>query len=531
MLRVIWQAVQSILKSHEEDGYQMRIDGGGAGRKRLVCALTPHTRKRKRADDAESPKKARVTNTMRHLECSATLSVRLNDSDEWQVTNLCCEHTHAPHRSRLSLRWYRPLSSSVAKDRSVHNIRVSSILSQLRAENISLTSQEVRNLISFDSRNPVDQNGADIGDGGSTVGDGGCGRTESTTAQLFRHLDDDSDVSYIASFTAVDDNQREIPSQPKFQFKIPAVSTEPRGVATVLPPPTIGLFSTTAIQQFSSGTSAFCVADFVADPTSCSISADALANQSRDDDDSPALRLDAVAWMSTEAIIAARRYLLVIQADSTFKTNKLRYSLVYFVSQDGDGRNCVVMRALIRSESNASYNFLWSIALPYFYGQHLRRTSLVLTDGDSRLYEMADVAINGGLYGCGFTRRRLCFWHRVIHVFNGDYPQCLRHNDGGVGETVLAVVIYICYKAPTEKLFDEWWAALVTWVDGKCESGLPVLNHSVLQDLLRNWFRDRKYIASAYTPCRSLGSKATARTESENLCLKKHDVNDCSQCH
>ena len=485
------QVVRSILHCHEQDGFQLRIDAGGDGRKRLVCALAPRRSKRGNGE--------RETSSKRCLNCNVTLNLRRAPDGNWVTTFYRNVHRHGPHITRVSLRWYRHLAGELANQRLCHNVRVSSLLSQLRASDINLTAQEIRNLIATESSRS---------DSSSTL---------QGTERLFEELEGNDEIIFIATFAILEPQSSSRCSTKVIQCKIRTKDdTE------------LFFLSPEAKHSFQEGNGLFSAVDLlneaaVAIPPECATSIESHSN-----DSAPTFQLECVAWCTVSQLKRAQRYLYTLQADATCKTNRQRYSLVYFASEDGDKRTVSIATALLRSESTECFHFLWSVALPFFYGSNLRRATVLLTDGDSQLYETADAAIASSIYPR--AQRRLCFWHRVIHAFRDSYPTQFMAADGDIGRIVLAFVTYSCYRAETPVEFHSWWSHLSTWLrSADVAAKLPQGSLAMLETLLEGWFRDRRFIASAFTSCRSLGTKATSKSEAENRSLKALDVNDCSK--
>ncbi len=234
-------------------------------------------------------------------------------------------------------------------------------------------------------------------------------------------------------------------------------------------------------------------------------------------------------WVTTQQMRRASRYGQVLQVDSTCKTNSLMYSLVYVATQDGNMQTLTMVTALVRSENDANYRFLFLTALPFLYGCYLRRVSTLISDGDQRIINAIDTGISSMLYGEGKAYRRLCLWHRILHVFQQDYSRYAK-TDGGVGRVILMWILHCCYTAEDDRQFGDWWTQLSTWLESRpLTLDFSQSQKAVLLSFVTGVYTDRRFVATCYSRTRSFSTKTTGRAEGENRDLKRFDgINNAS---
>ena len=202
--------------------------------------------------------------------------------------------------------------------------------------------------------------------------------------------------------------------------------------------------------------------------------------------------LEAVVYVSIDQCLLATRYIQVLSSDTTCKSNRLRYLLGYLCCFDANNKTQITATAFMRSETNVSYRFMWSVALPLLYGRHLRRVTCVLTDGDEKNYTNVDHAITSSVLGCAtVTKRRRCIWHLVTNQFAKVYGR-YTGDDNNTGSTVQRWIIHACFKAESADEFTSLWTSMESWLEARLQQGLiKDFMHSVLVEFISSVFAER----------------------------------------
>jgi hypothetical protein len=108
---------------------------------------------------------------------------------------------------------------------------------------------------------------------------------------------------------------------------------------------------------------------------------------------------------TTEAMEAFRRFPEVLLIDSTYGTNECDYPIVNFVGVDNHMSNFLAASALIFSESQVNFEWLFT-AFASITQVDTRAIKVVLSDADQALRNASESDFK-------FSERLLCRWHTV----------------------------------------------------------------------------------------------------------------------
>jgi hypothetical protein len=420
-----------------------------------------------------------------------------------------------------------------------HFIPMHSIVSIVKSMSSTntLTSQQIRNIILKKRREAESMDESD---------------TLSDTSKLLKALDEDHDFAYIASFSQLRRSDPSTEVSRIVQTKVPSMNgsptfqqLSPEDLRKISNNEHIPLVDDPCFQLDTSSRDkvtkeahtllhcqliSFRISQRSTNPISSTPSRTfSIVNGdvsdevlSGGDDDDYILELQAIVFVNRRQLRQGLRSLPVIQSDGTCKTNALLYTLVFVSGSDGNNSTNTVATAFLKRETSSSYRFLWLHAIPFIYGSYLKRTSVILTDGDSTCNDVIDSAIDFKIFGLGSARRRTCIWHRVIHKYKIVYSPSRSSSDGGVGDDILKKVINICYGAETPEQWECEWKELLNWIHLQKLSGTTIPeNMSILESFVEGINADRRLVGSAFTSeCRGYGTKATSRSEGEFSALK-----------
>ena len=116
--------------------------------------------------------------------------------------------------------------------------------------------------------------------------------------------------------------------------------------------------------------------------------------------------------------------------DATCKTNQQALSMMFVVGACPMWHNLMFGKIFSRGETAENFSYIWKIILPIVYGDALKLTTIVMTDGDQWMCNTIDQAIKLKLIGTeDRIKRKRCYYHAVIQTFQKYYHY--RHNDGG----------------------------------------------------------------------------------------------------
>jgi hypothetical protein len=186
---------------HEKNRFELRIDSYNEGeRLRLCCAS--HSKKRS-ANQAIHPtpqmpstRKQKLSLSKRITKCPVAISFRFDGDNDlygphWYVSSIpSVTHNHRPVllNGQVAIRHIRnEVGPTVLHQHLAHLVPNRSIVSQLAEKGFILSTQELRNLISWQTRQ--DQPTVET--------------SMSETAQLIQTLDSRADIAYVALFTKV----------------------------------------------------------------------------------------------------------------------------------------------------------------------------------------------------------------------------------------------------------------------------------------------------------------------------------------
>jgi hypothetical protein len=119
----------------------------------------------------------------------------------------------------------------------------------------------------------------------------------------------------------------------------------------------------------------------------------------------------AVAWISDEERRLVSMFPEVLFMDVTSQTNNEKRGLFMVAGKDSHGRGFTATRIFLPSEQKWVFRWIFSHALPFLFSQSvLKRNCVVITDGDSNMYEaLNEQTYQGGLWQG--THHFLCQWH------------------------------------------------------------------------------------------------------------------------
>ena len=167
------------------------------------------------------------------------------------------------------------------------------------------------------------------------------------------------------------------------------------------------------------------------------------------------------------------------------------------VSRDANGKSIIALSVFLINETKDSFNTIFSIFLPHFYGSILQSTSVVISDGDNVLHSSIDYAISTKLIGCGedTTYRLLCFWH-------SNWLYLDENKKYFAGSNILEVVKYFLFrmarKCTNESLVVDQFEELQLLIEER--SDLSEQQKTLLYSLISNIQMKQKNWIRAYFP-------------------------------
>ncbi|CAM9915684.1 unnamed protein product, partial [Hapterophycus canaliculatus] len=133
-------------------------------------------------------------------------------------------------------------------------------------------------------------------------------------------------------------------------------------------------------------------------------------------------RISCIAWAHEVQKANAVRYHPVIITDTTFNTNRYKFSLALIVVVDCDNHSQIAMQALLSNERSESFEFVFESFKELCEGG---TPQVVYTDADRASMNAIKTVYPGAL-------NKLCLWHTYENI---------REHGGGLGEGVLPEVI------------------------------------------------------------------------------------------
>lgn len=207
--------IKKLRLTQQRAGFEVNVTGAGEAKKkkRLICSCNPKRDSKVRSP--HDPTRKRHTMTKRFTKCPVVLNfwwgkARGGDTG-WLVTHKpFTVHNHDPYVIRESIALLDIDRQALTVDRTEHSAPISYMLSRLRSENIPLTSQEVRNIITTQQRHTRQQQGTE---------------QLSDTGMLINNLTNASGVAFVA---LISENQKETdrPLSSKTLLKVPSVCVQ-----------------------------------------------------------------------------------------------------------------------------------------------------------------------------------------------------------------------------------------------------------------------------------------------------------------
>jgi hypothetical protein len=119
----------------------------------------------------------------------------------------------------------------------------------------------------------------------------------------------------------------------------------------------------------------------------------------------------AIAWVRSDERRLFELFPEVLMLDVTFGTNNEGRPLCVSASTDAELKTFTPVRAFLPSECQWVFHWLWSSAIPLLLGrENLSRVQLVLTDGDSKIYNTFN-SVKADIYPSAI--HGLCIFHLV----------------------------------------------------------------------------------------------------------------------
>jgi hypothetical protein len=119
----------------------------------------------------------------------------------------------------------------------------------------------------------------------------------------------------------------------------------------------------------------------------------------------------AVGWISDNERRLVSMFPEVLFMDVTSQTNNEKRGLFVVAGKDSCARGFTATRIFLPSEQKWVFSWIFGYALPFLFGHSvLKRNKIVITDGDSNMYEsLNEHTCYGGLWHG--THHLLCQWH------------------------------------------------------------------------------------------------------------------------
>jgi hypothetical protein len=136
---------------------------------------------------------------------------------------------------------------------------------------------------------------------------------------------------------------------------------------------------------------------------------DAIRQQLKLSDDQSILL--AVGWISDSERRLVSMFPEVLFMDVTSQTNNEKRGLFVVAGKDSCARGFTATRIFLPSEQKWVFSWIFGSALPFLFGHSvLKKNHIVITDGDSNMYEslIEHTSYEGLWYG---THHLLCQWH------------------------------------------------------------------------------------------------------------------------
>eukprot|EP00041_Stephanoeca_diplocostata_P013078 m.225471 g.225471 ORF g.225471 m.225471 type:complete len:1204 (+) comp19206_c0_seq9:332-3943(+) len=234
------------------------------------------------------------------------------------------------------------------------------------------------------------------------------------------------------------------------------------------------------------------------------------------------LFLDAVLYCFSSSMKRIARSPEIIVFDYTFKTNNRDYVVCVPCTADGHNKNASWGLGLLSGESGDMTSFVFLFALPFLYGNVLDRVRLISTDNGSAIVPVVEAAIKCNLYGVAI--HRLCYWHAVILKFNDGYPRKFQESDNSTGRNILQWFHHIVWNVETVEEVQSHLVRMAHYLQQQQDMGL--INDTIF-DCLQEFIGDVTTLipklSLAYTcdPNMTLCCRTSGRGESEHRALKK----------
>jgi hypothetical protein len=174
----------------------------------------------------------------------------------------------------------------------------------------------------------------------------------------------------------------------------------------------------------------------------------------------------AIAWVKGSERRLFELFPELVVADITAGTNNEKRPLFLIVGRDSNLKNFTALRAFLPSECRWVFHWLWDKAVPWLLGpENVKRTELILTDGDGNLYGPLD-ACRPIHYPCAITA--LCIFHLVMQPLE-KLPLMFKDDH----ETKDLVYIFKCWVfswmhhggVETVEEFDDSLSRLRSWLE------------------------------------------------------------------
>jgi hypothetical protein len=163
-----------------------------------------------------------------------------------------------------------------------------------------------------------------------------------------------------------------------------------------------------------------------------------------------AWRCEGVCYSTTPEVLRATTCLERLCWDATFATSAGEHPLLRIVSTDAEGNSVVVATALLRRQTEECLRIFWRTHITLTYGRALRMHMTSMSDGDPKLAKTAQEAAvlqERGRHGTAVT---ICAFHAVFKTYRDDYGRSHGRFDGGIGETLLAMLRVMLQTAETQ---------------------------------------------------------------------------------
>jgi len=126
-----------------------------------------------------------------------------------------------------------------------------------------------------------------------------------------------------------------------------------------------------------------------------------------------------VAWVTGHEKRLFQQFPYVLKIDSTMDTNKENRPLLVITGRDNDGKSFTVLRAYLPNQRMWTFHWIFQTVIPALLGQDIKRTSMIITDGDSQEITQLDNAI---LQYFPQVFRQRCGWHLVTRGWDRYCP-------------------------------------------------------------------------------------------------------------